>query len=104
MSERLTRKTLQAYVDDAVSHGRPWIHLRLAGDPNSARQRLLGAKWGPKGWVVAHDYPDNIVRFNAEYVQDYLDTLPLERLGDDDDVTAIAAREYDNDKYVDDRE
>lgn len=104
MSERLTRKTLQAYVDDAVSHGRPWIHLRLAGDPNSARQRLLGAKWGPKGWVVAHDYPDNIVRFNAEYVQDYLDTLPLERLGDDDDVTAIAAREYDNDKYVDDPE
>jgi hypothetical protein len=82
----MTREQLEQYVNQRVATGEQYLFLRMNGDPNGRRQKLLGHKWGPYGWCVGHESPDNIVRFNAEYVQEYLDELPVEKLGGSDEV------------------
>lgn len=91
----MTRAELEALARDSGD----WIFLRMNGDPMSSRQRLLGHHRGPKGWVVGHKSPDNIVRFNSELVLEYLDNLPTESLSWDDDVSAEAATKELLDNY-----
>lgn len=87
----MNRIELQDHVCDTIRDGKDWIYLTMNGDPGSARQRLLGHHWGPKGWVCGHRSPDNIVRFNAQYVQEYLDELPMDKLPWDEDVLCEVA-------------
>lgn len=79
-----TRLELQEAVEQAVKRADDWFYVLVEGPPDAARQHMLGPRFGPKGWVVGHKPPRNILRLNARYVQDYLDELPVDELGWDE--------------------
>jgi len=79
-----TRRELQVAVEEAVARGDDWFFVLVEGPPDAARQHMLGPRFGPKGWVVGHKPPQNILRMNARLVQDYLDELPVDELGWDE--------------------
>ena len=87
----MTREQIESHISEAVASGKDWIYLLMNGDPGSSRQRLLGHHWGPKGWVCGHKSPNNIVRFNAQYVQEYMDELPTNKVSFADDVACDVA-------------
>lgn len=87
----MNREQLEQHINETVTEGGDWIYLTMNGDPGSSRQRLLGHNWGPKGWVCGHKSPNNIVRFNAQYVQEYMDELPTEKLPWNEDVACEVA-------------
>lgn len=87
----MNRNDLEEHVAKEIQAGKVYVYLIMNGDPNSSRQRLLGHRKGPYGWVCGCVSPDNIVRFNAQYLQDYLDDLPIDVLGGSEDVAAEIA-------------
>lgn len=82
----MNRRELEEAVQKAVDNGQDWLYMLIEGTPDAARQHLLGPRFGPKGWVVGHKRPDNLVRFNTRYVQEYLDELPPSQLGYSEEV------------------
>lgn len=87
----MNREQLENHINDTIREEKDWIYLTMDGDPGSSRQRLLGHHFGPKGWVCGHKSPNNIVRFNAKYVQEYMDELPTDKLSWDEDVACDVA-------------
>lgn len=95
----MNREQLEEHVNQAVLEEKECVFFWMNGDPNNARQYLLGHRWGPKGWVIGHKSPNNLVRFNAEYVQDYLDDLSTSRLSHDADCAMEIATAEDVELY-----
>lgn len=87
----MTRMELEEHVQEVLRSGGDWVYLLMNGDPSASRQRLLGHNWGPKGWVIGHQSPNNIVRFNVDYLEDYLDELEVADLPGDEDIRCEVA-------------
>ena len=104
MAKQMTRIELESHVSDCLSQGKPYVFLEMEGDPNATKQRLIGHRKGPYGYVVGYNGPRccfNVVMFDAERLQEYLDSLPVDIVSGDEKLPLhVSDSEAAKAKYV----
>ncbi len=85
----MKRTELEDHVAQAIQNHKPYVFLEMEGDPNATKQRLIGHRKGPYGYVVGYNGPRsmyNIVMFDSARLQAYLDYLPLAEFSGHDEM------------------